>query len=230
VARVPIELDDFGTTNCMTELRRAEESLSGLYLSFDVWRRLWDFGDGTWFAAIDGGYHDNLVAVSVDPAVLGAHVPNPFVLPDEAAECGNVSPQVTAAGFRALDREILSHLGFGRIDDVHFAPARGIRRYLHLHDDFLLSLEPIDDLSLREALRLVVGVHEHYLNLDLPATENDRIAALVEHEFAAHRRIKLRSNVARRLLTVTHQVPARSWWRRVFNVTDEASIEIPVAP
>jgi hypothetical protein len=230
VTRVPIELDDFGTANCLTELRRAEGSLSGLYLSFDVWRRLWDFGDGTWFAAIDGAYHDNFVAVSVDPAVLGSHATNPFVLSNAAAECGNVSAQVTAAGFRALDREILSHLGFGTIDDVHFAPARGIRRYIWLHDDFLFSLEPIDDPSLREALRLVVGVHEHYMDLDLPATENDRIAALVERELAAHRRIKLRSNAARRLLTVTHRVRAISWWRRIFNVADEASIEIAVAP
>jgi hypothetical protein len=230
VPPVRIELDDFGTSHRLTELRRGERWLSGRYLSFDVWQQLFDFSDGTWLAAIYGGFHDSFVAISVDPQLLGVLPTHTFELPAEAAEMGNVSRRVANAGFRALDEELLAYFGFGGYDEVRAVPERAIRRHIHLHDDFIFFLDPLDELLLREALHLVVGVHEHYLDVSLSEVENDRIAALIETELLAQRRIELRSTPVRRTITITYRVPAGQWWRRLLRLTDKASTDIVVAP
>lgn len=227
--RIRIELDDYGTARRLTELRRGQRWLSGLYLGFDVWQHLFNFNDGTWLAAIYGDFHDNFVAISVDPQVLDARPVHSFVVSLEAAEAGNVSQRVATAGFRALDEKFLAYLGFGSYDKVCAAAERGIRRHFHLHDDFIFFLDPLDELLLRQALRLVVGVHEHYFDVSLSQAENDRIAGLIERELNARGAIELRSSPARRAITVTHRVPARRWWRRLFRLTDKGSAEISVA-
>lgn len=225
---VRIKLNDYGTACRLTALCHKERWLSGLYLSFDVWQRMLSFDDGTWLAAIYGGYHDNLVAISVAPSLLKAHPVRPFVLSKEAAEAGNVSSCIASAGFRVLDEEVLGDLGFGSYDEIYAAPERGIHRHFHLHDDFIFFLDPIDRLLLRRALHLTVGVHEHYLGMSLTDSENDRIAALIEKELKLHDEIELRSSPAGQAITITHRVPARRFWRRLFGLTDQVSTEIAV--
>jgi hypothetical protein len=228
VPPVRIELDDYGTRQGLTELRRGDAWLSGLYLSFDIWQQLFRFDDGSWLAAVDGPFHDNLVAISVGPELKDARAPRPFVLSAQAAEAGNVSPRAATAGFLALDAATLARLGFSRYDQVHWAPERGIRRYLHLHDDFMFVLQPLDEPLLRRALQLVAGVHEHYLGVSLSAAQNDHLAGLIEQALNLCGTLELRSRPERRTIAVSHRLRARSRWRRLLGLTDKVCREIAI--
>jgi hypothetical protein len=218
---IRIELDDYGTSQRLTELRRAEAWLSGLYLSFDIWQRLFAFEDGSWLAAIYGEFADNLVAISIDSHLPRPQPPRPFVLSAEAVRLGNVSPRVATAGFHALDAEMLAVLGFKNYEEICIAPRRGIHRCFQLHDDFLFFLEPIDGALLRRALQLAVSVHEHYLGLHLPTSQNEEVAVSIESMLVRQGAIVLRSEPGSRTIEVTYDVRARRCWRRLLGLKDK---------
>ena len=225
---IKIELDDYGTSEKLTGLRRADAWLSGLYLSFDIWQRLLAFDDGTWLAAIHGEFQDNLVAISIAPHRRLARSARAFVLSPEAARLGNVSPRVATAGFCALDAKALADLGCKSYEEISVTSGGDIRRCFHLHDDFLFFLEPVDDALLRRALQLVVSVHEHYLGLDLTAQQNEAVALAIEGVLARQGAIALRSDPARGMIEVSYDVRPRRWWRRLLGLRDKASSSIPV--
>jgi hypothetical protein len=226
VPPIKIELDDFGTSQRLTELRRAEAWLSGLYLSFDIWQRLFAFDDGSWHAAIYGEFADNLVAISIEPHLLRPRPPRAFVLSAEAVRLGNVSPRVATAGFYALDAEILAVLGFKNYEEICIAPGQGIRQCFQLHDDFLFFLEPIDGALLRRAVQLAVSVHEHYLGLHLAAPQNQAVAEIIEGMLVRQGAIVLRSEPGSRTIEVTYEVRAGRCWRRLLGIKDKALSKI----
>jgi hypothetical protein len=69
------------------------------------------------------------------------------------------------------------------------------------------------------------------LGMSLTDSENDRNPALIEKElkFKLHDEIELRSSPAGQAITITHRVPARRFWQRLFGLTDQVSTEIAVA-
>jgi len=215
---IPLELDDWWTQRQMTELRLKDRILSGAGISFDAWRRAFTFDDGSWYATIYGEYHDNFVAVSVDPS-LRISTPN-LVLSTDQMEAGNVSRLVESCGFQELTPELTHKLGFGSLDEI--SQNSLVEDTFFAHDNFIFAF-PYARPRNMDPIDIVLGVHENYLHFEL--TPIFRLEAKRKvTDLLARRPLLLRSHAQKEYIEVTYSEPSSKRLKRFLKIPDKQRI------
>jgi len=201
--RLPIALEDYWTSNRLTELHRRSDWLGGCGISLDVWQTCFDFADGSWFACVEGA--DNLTLVSVRDAIAPARTV-PFVLSAEALEEGEVSPLAARLGFGALNGEVLKVVG-GDVRPGRIQVGSSVEAFLHLHDDCFFAVCHRSRDMLDVWLRAIIRVHEHYADVDLAEAVEAEVAARVRAVIESVGRVELRTDQVERSLNLAYRQP-----------------------
>ena len=216
--RLSIGLDDWWTSKRRTQLDFRDKALYGCGVSLDVWQHLFDFQDGTWHAEVDGP-NVTLVSLEMSPqerAALGM-----VVLGDDVDREGDdvgreddvdweeVSPLLKSLPLRSIP----SGLRGGDVTDLQdgLSSGRG-RAFLKLHDDCFFVLQGRDPAYLRDALRLIIRVHEHYLGIDLESGQEEELTRRVGEVLEREISIQLESDPASSSLRLWTEV---TWFSRV---------------
>ena len=208
------ELQDYWTENRLTHLTWKDPVVSGAGLGLDIWSKLFDFSDGSWFATLEGPYHDNLSLVSVSAKVLSS-LPKlePFVLSEEAKQEENVSTLVESFGFYKLGPAVLNALGVKKAHDIELSSS--VAATLFIHDNFIFSLSTQSPGVEKESLRLVLRVHQHYLDLDLSPKQEDRLLTKVLTSLIHKETIHLSSHPSTGEISIEVQENLSGWFNRL---------------
>ncbi len=223
--RLPIALDDHWTQNRLTRVDRRGDAIGGCGVSLDVWRHLFEFGDGSWFAGVYGAYCDNLMIASL--AQPDRFERTPFILTPEIVEQGNVSATAGDLGLHALTPAILERIGFSKLEDVEVND--DVVASVYIHDDFIFGLSRRRDGLIEQAIRMVVRVHEHFLDVDLPEDEELALTREIVDRLRREGGLQLRSNPGPpRSFRAIYERPLDGWLNRLFKRTRQIEEALPL--
>lgn len=216
----------------VTKLSGAPGFLGGCGVGFDVFRRVLPLESGPWFAAVWGGYDDNFVAIRFrDAAALGLERV-PFVLPEsepdedeDEEEEPNYSLEIAEVGFYALTETNLRRLGLKSYEDaLGLLPETEYRFYSHDDCWFALHAPDHDEALIVDLLRVIVGLQEGYLGIDIPAPDEEAIVNDLLGHLQGHGSITLRSTPGGTSMNAAYERPSDKRWRRLMRHSDTVEI------
>ena len=227
MTRLAPQLEDYWTEQKTTHLSWAEPIISGIGLSLDIWSKLFDFTDGSWFADLSGAHHDTLVLVSLHSDIAST-LPKieRFTLSEAAQEAGNVSLLADSYGFYQLEATVLDAIGCSRPDAIGISDS--VLATVLIHDNFLFSFARQESGIERDVVRLVLQVHQHYLAQDFVAEQEEELLERIIDTLSTERGIELVSKPLQKELCISYERPLEGWLNRILDRREKHSMCVPI--
>ena len=220
---IPIKLDDPWTRNHVTELNISNDGIfSGCGISFDVWKNYFSFNDSSWYGATYGGLSEGFIAISA-PNISSSR--KRLFLSGKNERSNNISIDIENSGIAALTNVELRQCN---IHDVHsidletIDSEQSIQNWISTQDDFTFAF-PSRPNPLCDAIRIVLGVHQYYLNVELDELKEVELASHLECLLARYGNIRVFSDPEHKCISVSFGIPSKNFFKRILNIKDSIS-------
>ena len=219
----PIEFTGPRTQHRVTELNISSNGIfSGSGISLNVWKKLFNFDDSSWYGTTYGGDAAGFIAISAP------HISSPkkqLVLASDRQNGDNVSINIEGSGISALTHVELSQCEFKdaeRFDLEAIDRDRNIRNWISTQDNFSFAF-PARANPLCDAIRIVLEVHEHNLGIDIAESKEIELADHLEYLLARYSNIRVFSDPERKEISVTFGFTSSQFFKRLFGIKDSVT-------
>ncbi|MEL7086381.1 MAG: hypothetical protein AAGM36_18005 [Cyanobacteria bacterium J06597_1] len=220
---IPIELSSSQLQPHITELNISSNGIfSGSGISLNVWKKLFNFDDSSWYGTTYGGDAAGFIAISAP------HISSPqkqLVLASERQDADNVSINIAGSGISALTHVELSQCEFKdaeRFDLEAIDRDRNIRNWISTQDDFSFAF-PARANPLCDAIRIVLGVHQYFLGVDIAEGKEIELAEHLEYLLSRYSNIQVFSDPERKEISVTFGFISSQFFKRLFGIEDSVT-------
>ena len=220
---IPIKLNDSWTRNHVTELNISSNGIfSGCGISFDVWKNYFSFNDSSWYGAKYGGFSEGFIAISA-PNISSSR--KRLLLSGNGEKGDNISIDIEDSGIAALTNVELSQCDIHDVDSIDLEAIdsdRRIQNWISTQDNFTFAF-PSRSNPLCDAIRIVLGVHQYYLNVDLDEIREVELANHLECLLARFGNIRVFSDPERKQISVSFRTPSKNFLKRILGMKDSVS-------
>ena len=223
MSAIPIELNDPWTRNHVTELNISSNGIfSGSGISLNVWKQFFRFNESSWYGTTFGGDAAGFIAI------CAPHISSPkkqLILPSEQADADNVSINIEDFGIAALTHVELSQCDFKdseRFDLEAIDRDRNIQNWISTQDNFTFAF-PARANPLCDAIRIVLGVHQYYLGVELNEANEIELADHLEYLLASYGNIRVFSDPNYKEISVTFGFTSNQFIKRMFGIKDSVT-------
>lgn len=217
---IQLEFTDSQVRPRVTELNISSDGIfSGSGISLNVWRKLFNFDDSSWYGTTYGGDAAGFIAISAP------HISSPkkqLVVASDRKDGDNVSIDIAESGIYALTNVELSQCEFKDAERFNLEAIdrdRNIRNWISTQDDFSFAF-PARSNPLCDAIRIVLGVHQYSLGVNIAESTEIELADHLEYLLARYSNIRVFSDPERKEISVTFGFTSSQFFKRLFGIED----------